>query len=388
MCRQAPISSFLIIEYQKNNNPEWRIRVEEERTKAVLRYCKKCGHGPFEKDRGCNSVTCPKCRFKHCFICGKPVATYVHHFGPGKCPLFDDTQARLRSEAARAEKRTITTLAQLYQPKLRSASIERSKITETSTARHGWKARCGIKSSDYQDHLDEMIGQGYHLTNVSAYTVSNCLYYATIWNIAARSEWKTRSRMSSAIYQERLDTFTAEGFRPSRVNGYTLSDTVFYNVLWEKSSGTGWYTKFGMTSDELQKSTDYHTSKGYWMKSVCGYSNGRETQYTAIWETNPRFKWAAKWGMTVSRYQIELDAKINEGYRLIHVSAYTVNDTAYFAAIWNKSPGRWYTRGSMSSGEFQSELDVYINKGYRVEVISGYSVKSSSRFAALWVKDD
>lgn len=97
-------------EYQLKNRPDWQRQVEEERTRAVLRYCQKCGHGPFEKDKGCNSVSCPRCHFNHCFICGEAVFTYSGHFGPEKCPLFDDTVARLGTEAARAEENAIQKL--------------------------------------------------------------------------------------------------------------------------------------------------------------------------------------------------------------------------------------------------------------------------------------
>jgi hypothetical protein len=111
--------SFLIVEYRANNRADWRIRIEEERTKAVLRYCKRCGYGPFQKENGCNTIKCPKCRYKHCFICGKPVATYSEHFGKDKCPLFDDTQARLASEATRAEVRMIRRLLGEARPEWR-----------------------------------------------------------------------------------------------------------------------------------------------------------------------------------------------------------------------------------------------------------------------------
>lgn len=277
----------------------------------------------------------------------------------------------------RSTKDTVTILTQLYQRKHQAASIARPKIQEKSTSLPIWKAEWGIESSEYQDHLDERLGQGYHLVDVSAYIVNDCVYYATIWDSSATAAWKTRSRMSHTLYQELLDTFMTEGFRPSRVNGYTISNTVLYNVLWEKSSGKGWYTKFGMTNEELQESVDYYTSKGYWLKYVSGYSTGSDTHYAAIWERDPRFPWAAKWGLTISDYQIELDAKISDGYRLVHVNVYTVNDVPYFAAIWEKSPGgRWSTKGSMSSDEFKCEFDANISKGYRVKHICGYSIES------------
>jgi hypothetical protein len=103
------------VEHQEENPEQWRIKIEEERTKAILRYCKQCRYGPFVKDNGCNKVTCAKCQHKQCFVCGKDVVSYQHfkqeyESGTGKCPLFDDTEERLGHEADRAEDRTIAVL--------------------------------------------------------------------------------------------------------------------------------------------------------------------------------------------------------------------------------------------------------------------------------------
>jgi hypothetical protein len=85
-----------------------RHKVEEEMTKAVLRYCAKCKHGPFEKDEGCNRITCPKCHSSQCYACGELFVNYEDHFGTGKpCRLFENTPERLRNEAAAAQERVV-----------------------------------------------------------------------------------------------------------------------------------------------------------------------------------------------------------------------------------------------------------------------------------------
>ena len=104
--------------------PEWRTRFEESMTKAVIRYCTRCGYGPFIKENKYNTIKCPKCRFKHCFICGKHVRSLDDHFGPGKCPMSDDIQARVESEAARAEERAFRSLLRETQPELNAGEPE------------------------------------------------------------------------------------------------------------------------------------------------------------------------------------------------------------------------------------------------------------------------
>src|SRR5437016_14009822 len=106
-------------ENQRRKGDTARHEVEEEMAKAVLRYCPKCKHGPFEKDAGCNRVKCPKCKHRHCYACGEAVPEYSNHYGNGKpCPLFEDTKARLKTEAAVAQERIVRQVME-KQPELK-----------------------------------------------------------------------------------------------------------------------------------------------------------------------------------------------------------------------------------------------------------------------------
>ena len=112
------------IEYRSDARAEARHEVEEEMTKAVLRYCKRCKYGPFGKDDGCNCVKCPKCKYQHCFACGNEVTDYASHFGQGKpCPLQEDTMQRHKKEAAEAQERTIRKVLE-KQPDLREEDVK------------------------------------------------------------------------------------------------------------------------------------------------------------------------------------------------------------------------------------------------------------------------
>lgn len=100
-----------------------RHEVEEAMTKAVLRYCKQCQHGPFEKDKGCNRIKCPKCGYRHCYACGSSVPEYSDHYGGNNpCPLFENTKQRLIREAAEAQERTVREVLQ-KQPDLSEQDV-------------------------------------------------------------------------------------------------------------------------------------------------------------------------------------------------------------------------------------------------------------------------
>jgi hypothetical protein len=67
-----------------------RHKIEEARSKALIRNCNKCKR-PFIKEAGCNKMTCPNCNNLQCYICGENVtANYAHFQPPNPCPTFDD----------------------------------------------------------------------------------------------------------------------------------------------------------------------------------------------------------------------------------------------------------------------------------------------------------
>ncbi|KAH0371685.1 hypothetical protein KCU65_g1792, partial [Aureobasidium melanogenum] len=90
-----------------------RHRIEEARSKALIRNCNKCKQA-FIKSDGCNKMTCSQCGNLQCYLCGVNVtANYAHFNAPGsKCPVFSENisldamheqEVNAAAEAAQAE---------------------------------------------------------------------------------------------------------------------------------------------------------------------------------------------------------------------------------------------------------------------------------------------
>ena len=69
-------------------------------TAAMVRTCNSCKK-PFLKDGGCNRMYC-SCGNSQCFICSTTVTAYTH-FSPTTCPLYDDTDERIRIAVTEAQ---------------------------------------------------------------------------------------------------------------------------------------------------------------------------------------------------------------------------------------------------------------------------------------------
>jgi CubicO group peptidase (beta-lactamase class C family) len=163
-----------------------------------------------------------------------------------------------------------------------------------------------------------------------------------------------------------------------------------------------WVARHGLTDAEYQNVFDKFVNRGYRLTNISGYGVDGQARYAALWEKREGPAWRARHGMTASEYQNAFDKFDNRGYRLSHVSGYSVNGGARFAAIWEKRDGpAWRARHGMTASEYQNAFDKFVNRGYRLTHITGYAVTEtgsttvgetgtgeSARYAAIWEKRD
>ncbi|EEU44559.1 uncharacterized protein NECHADRAFT_85227 [Fusarium vanettenii 77-13-4] len=234
-----------------------------------------------------------------------------------------------------------------------------------------WQARHRMTSSAFQDTFGKLVHDKYRLTYVSGYTIDDDPRFAAIWDQNGSSDWAARHGMTGAEYQGQFNTLVGKGFRLRLVNGYTVAGDARYAAIWDKSAGPAWVARHGLSSSEYQSAFDAFSSQGYRLKHVSGCSQGNQASYAALWEkSTTNITWVAHHGMASSDYQGLSDKYVGQGFRLVHVNGYVVNNVDYYAAIWDKSPsGPWVARHRMSSAEYQNEFDNWVGQGYRLTLI-------------------
>ncbi|OQO09681.1 hypothetical protein B0A48_05083 [Cryoendolithus antarcticus] len=125
-CRRCKATSHIPMsceQYANDSKINSRHKIEEAMTAALIRGCNGCKK-QFIKEYGCNKMTCPSCGHLQCYVCSTSLKGYEHfdqtggYPAPGqhqatpaggKCPLYDDVEARhehevkVAEDAARAE---------------------------------------------------------------------------------------------------------------------------------------------------------------------------------------------------------------------------------------------------------------------------------------------
>ncbi|CAG8714577.1 6526_t:CDS:1 [Acaulospora colombiana] len=258
-------------------------------------------------------------------------------------------------------------------------------------AANPWVARHRLTSDQYQSTMNDLVAQGYKPTYVSGYTISNSPRFAAIWQKPSGwvPAWVARHGMTSDEYQAAFNTYTSQGYRPILVNGYTVSGQDRYVAIWDKSTSGAWVARHRMTASEYQSQFNTYLAQGYRLKHVSGYAIGTEARYAALWEKTPNDSsaWSARHGLTSAQYQQEFNTMTAQGYRPTVVSGYGVNGVDYYAAIWEKKSGpAWVARHGMTSDQYQTQFNTITGQGYYPTVVSGYTLGSTDYYAALWSK--
>jgi trehalose utilization protein len=202
---------------------------------------------------------------------------------------------------------------------------------------------------------------------------------------AAAQAWQARHNMTAAVYQQTFDALTKQGYRLTDVSGYAVNGQPYFAAIWEQKPGGAWQARHNMTAAAYQQAFDAAAKQGYRLTHISGYTVNNQPYFAAIWEQKPGGAWQARHNMTAAAYQQAFDTFAKQGYRLTDVSGYSINNQPYFAAIWEKKAGgAWQARHNMTAATYQQAFDTLAKQGYRLTGVTGYAVNNQAEFAALW----
>lgn len=238
-----------------------------------------------------------------------------------------------------------------------------------------FEARHNLSAAQYQQSFDQLRDAGFRLVRVTGYGVNGQPRFGGVWEKKAGPDWQARHGLDAAQYQQTFDRLLADGFRPIDVCGYTIDRDDRYVAVWEKNDGREWQARHRLNAAAHQAAFDDLAARGFRLTRVSGYSLNGEARYASIWEKNDGRAWRARHGLDSAEYQREFTRQLRDGFRLVHVSGYSVKGQDRYAAIWEKNDGRaWQGRHNLNAATYQQTFDQLIGEGFRLAQVSGYGV--------------
>ncbi len=247
-------------------------------------------------------------------------------------------------------------------------------------------ARHGVPARDYQCLFDQAVATGYAPAWIDGFDVGGKVYYNAIFRPKSGA-FAAFHGLSGAQYQQRFDQLTRQGYRLRQIDAYGGDGGVRYAAIFGKQSGAAWKAYHGLSAEQHQQRMDAFTADGYRPRNVAVASSGGKRIYAALYERIDLGSWQSKSQLGAAEYQQAFDANAKAGRKLVYVNAYAHGGQPQFSAIWSaKGNGAYRARHGLSGAQYQDEWEAATGAGYLTRDVTGYGVGGKAYYAGIWSK--
>ena len=218
--------------------------------------------------------------------------------------------------------------------------------------------------------------------------------------------WTLLRGMDAAHYQQAVNEYGANSFRPLSVTAEGEGSQARFDVVWVQDGQylNNWSLHHDMTSDDLQTEFDAESAAGFRPAFVDAYGQGGNTRYVAGWvkddlPTSMAHGFSRTDFANMLVYTDTLQgwtlAPEDAGWRPLWVSVNGAPDDPRFSAIFAQDDQAGILDFDSTFDELKDLNGLRTSKGYRLLHLSGYLVDPDPnipdddgvRYAASWVKD-
>lgn len=248
-------------------------------------------------------------------------------------------------------------------------------------------ARHGVPARDYQCLVDQAAMAGYAPEWLDAFSADGGVRFNVVFRPAGGVAWQAVHGLTSAQYQQRFDQFTHDGYRPTLVESYRDDGDTRYAAIFRKTGGPAFRAYHGVSATVHQQRMDQWSAEGYRPRTMAVTASGDQPRYTVVYEKAGGGQWLAKSRLTPDEYQHLFDSESAAGRLPVYLNAYGLDGRIYYSAIFSASPsGPAKARHGLTGAQYQNEWESATGSGYLTRVVTGYAVGGQPRYAAVWRK--
>lgn len=246
-----------------------------------------------------------------------------------------------------------------------------------------WVVRHDLSASQYQTEVNNWSSKGYRPTQISGYNDSFAVIFEKQINPPA---WIGNHGLTSTQFKSEYNKLTQQGLRPVCISSYIVGNQVHYASIFEKRPNNSVWVSFqDLIESNYKIELDKWTKLGYKITDLSSYTNDGKDFYSVIFDKDAGANWVTKHGMTATEYQIEFNAKAQQGYRLTIVAA---NNGGKYAGVWEKNINtNWVAIHAADTRRYQQEQTLNYSKNYRPSWINGTKINNTNSFSAIWKFD-
>lgn len=242
-----------------------------------------------------------------------------------------------------------------------------------------------LSPSQYQTNYDDLVPQGYRPLAITAHESPTLgPVFQVVWAQDGFTNWTSAIGQTWTEYQAYSQGQTSQGFRPLVVENYGSFPEEHYLSIWVMDGNSAWQARYQMSSSDLQTQLNQLGGAGYRLYWISGCGTGASRRFAALWINDGLAKLNIV-DRTPVMYQNDVRSYRGGGYRLI--SATCSNDSQFpllsgVTSLSEQPP--WECFFDQTLAELNSTTAQYSALGYRATFVTSYETTSGSRYTSSW----
>lgn len=202
--------------------------------------------------------------------------------------------------------------------------------------------------------------------------------------------WYFRYGLTSNGYNSAWTSYKNQGYVPIDIETDRIGNNTRYAGVWQKNEdGRGWVSYRNLTSNNFHSKWEEYKNKRYRpIDQDTVVINGSVRYSLVMVENKEGVKWISNRNLTSAQFSQKFNQYKGE-YMPIDVDAVEINGNMRYSIIWmeNKANTGWVELRDMTPATYGQRFQQYRSQGYRVADLDCYRSGGNLRYAAIWEKN-
>ena len=249
-----------------------------------------------------------------------------------------------------------------------------------------------LSSTTLQAEFDAWTAEpyNYRLTRLSGCEVSGQARYAVIFEKSTKTTpWSSQGGMTASAFTTYHNQLHATGYRLVWLEGFGVGTTAYYNGIWEKTNGATQRVRLGEALAAHQNADDANNNDGFSLVDVSSFSVNDSPLHAGVWASGLVISTDVQYSLTPAAYQTAFTTMGGAGWHLYQVSGYTLSaGQERFTGVWRRtSLGEGWSHHGIRSQDFTAFQNNAQYVGYRPVFVDAYNVGAEVFYNATWIRN-
>lgn len=154
------------------------------------------------------------------------------------------------------------------------------------------------------------------------------------------------------------------------------------------ANGAPWGIYKDLEMNQLQYYAFVANASGYRITSLSAYEVNGSPRFNAVYEVNGGGDWRVAVELSAAQLDTELQNARNDNFRPVSIDAYRSGSEIRYTLLLtdNSSSNRdWFVRRGLTASQYQTDFNANSALGYRPEHITGHWFNNTSYYTAIWI---